>query len=132
MKRNPLVQRLIALVCIVALLAAGTAPLHASMVGTDQLILSEQAQVDREQLLATLERDDVREQLSALGVDPSEAAQRVARMTDQEVRELNERIEDMPVGSASVLGVVVLIFIVFIITDAIGATDIFPFVRPVN
>ncbi|MCG5496711.1 DUF6627 family protein [Ectothiorhodospira variabilis] len=132
MKNNPLLQRLVTLVCIMALLLAGTAPLHAAMVGTDQLILSEQAQVDREQLLATLDRDDVREQLAAMGVDPNEAAERVARMTDQEVRELNERMEDMPVGSASVLGVVVLIFIVFIITDAIGATDIFPFVRPVN
>ena len=37
---------------------------------------------------------------------------------------------DMPAGG--ILGAIVLIFVVFVITDAIGATDIFPFVRPVR
>jgi hypothetical protein len=31
-----------------------------------------------------------------------------------------------------VLGVIVLIFVIFVITDVIGATDIFPFIHPVK
>ncbi|EHQ51443.1 MULTISPECIES: DUF6627 family protein [Ectothiorhodospira] len=132
MTRHPLIRRLLTLLCILSLLAAVTSPLHAGMVGTDRLIQTEQGLVDRAQLLSSLERADVQQQLARLGVSNEEAAERIARMTDEEVRQLNERLEELPAGAASVLGVVVLIFIVFIITDAIGATDVFPFVRPVN
>ncbi len=44
----------------------------------------------------------------------------------------NEGIGQLQAGGDSVLGVILLIFIVFVITDAIGATDIFPFVHPVR
>ena len=57
--------------------------------------------------------------------------ERIAQMTDQEIAHLNQQLAELPAGG-DVLGLVVLIFIVFIITDAIGATDIFPFVHPVR
>ena len=66
-----------------------------------------------------------------MGVDADQVKQRVAQMTDQEVATLNQRVGDLPAGG-DVLGVVLLVFIVFVITDAIGATDIFPFVHPVR
>jgi hypothetical protein len=101
------------------------------MVTTPQVIQAEQTRVDRADLLAALEREDVRSQLEAMGVDASMAAERVAAMTDAEVAELNERLGDLPAG-ADALGVILLILLVFIITDVIGATDIFPFINPVN
>jgi len=52
-------------------------------------------------------------------------------MTDQEVAKLDHRMKELPAGG-DVLGVALVVFIVFIITDAIGATDIFPFVHSVN
>ena len=52
-------------------------------------------------------------------------------MTHQEIAQLNRQLADLPAGG-DVLGIIVLIFIVFIITDVIGATDIFPFVHPVK
>jgi hypothetical protein len=52
-------------------------------------------------------------------------------MTQAEVAQLNQQIDQLPAGSG-VLGIVVLIFIVFVITDVIGATDIFPFIHPVR
>jgi hypothetical protein len=55
----------------------------------------------------------------------------VAALTDAEVARLNQRIAELPAGG-DVLGVILLIFIIFVITDAIGATDIFPFVDPVR
>jgi hypothetical protein len=33
---------------------------------------------------------------------------------------------------AGIISTVVLVFVVFVITDVIGATDIFPFVHPVH
>ena len=35
-------------------------------------------------------------------------------------------------GGSSILGILLIIFIVFVITDVIGATDIFPFIHPVK
>lgn len=107
-----------------------TTPLHAAMLSTPDMIATEQAQYDREELKSLLTRDDVQSQLQAYGVTQAQAEQRVASMTDSEVAELNAEIQNAPAGG--IVGAIVLIFVVFIITDVIGATDIFPFVRPVN
>jgi hypothetical protein len=131
MKTIKFTKRLIAMLCVLALVGASLSPAIAGMVGTGELLATEQSLADRDRLLAALDRDEVRNQLTALGVDPAQAAERVARMTDAEVVALNERLDEMPAG-AGILGVVALIFIVFVITDVIGATDIFPFIRPVN
>ena len=107
-----------------------TTPLQAAMVSTPDMISSEQAHYDREELKSLLTRDDVQNKLQAYGVTPAQAEQRVAAMTNNEVAELNAVIQDAPAGG--IVGAIVLIFVVFIITDVVGATDIFPFVRPVN
>ena len=39
--------------------------------------------------------------------------------------------DELPAGG-DVLGVILVVFIVFVITDVIGATDIFPFIKPVK
>jgi hypothetical protein len=131
MKTREITKRFIALLCVVALLGASLSPAIAGLIGTDQLIAAEQVQADRERLLATLSRDDVRQQLSALGVDPAQAEARVARMTDAEVAALNQRLDELPVGAGpNILGILLVVFIIFVITDVIGATDIFPFIRP--
>jgi hypothetical protein len=52
-------------------------------------------------------------------------------MTDEEIAQLNQQIDELPAGG-DVLGILLVIFIVFVITDVIGATDIFPFIHPVN
>lgn len=70
-------------------------------------------------------------QLMALGVDPVAAQARIERLTPEELAQLQARMDELPAGSG-VLGVIVVVFVVFIITDLLGATDIFPFVRSVN
>lgn len=107
---------------------------QAAPVSTSSIIAAEESvniDAEKQKLMSLIERDDVAEQLSALGVDSEDAKQRVADMSPAEVAELNQKIDELPAGSG-VLGVIVLIFIVFIITDAIGATDIFSFVHPVR
>jgi hypothetical protein len=101
------------------------------MIGTGQALAAEQGRIDRERLASLLEREDLQRQLATLGVDAQDAKQRVASLTDAEVGRLNQRLAELPAGG-DVLGTILLIFIVFVITDAIGATDIFPFVHPVR
>lgn len=106
-------------------------PARAAMVSTPQILAAEQGRLDRDKLATLLQREDLQRQLSALGVDVENAKARVAMLTDAEVAQLNARIEKLPAGGDA-LGVIVLIFVIFIITDAIGATDIFPFVDPIR
>lgn len=120
-----------ALLLAVSMLGAQVAPVQAGMIGTDQVLAAEQGRINRDNLTSLLERKDLQRQLSALGVDVKDARERVAGLTDAEVARINQRVAELPAGG-DVLGVVLLIFIIFVITDAIGATDIFPFVHPVR
>jgi hypothetical protein len=128
MAAHSVLTRVAALLCALVLFGAATSPIHASMLGTGSLIEAEQSAVDRDRLLAQLEREEVRNQLQAMGVSAQAAAARVARMTDAEIRMLNERLDEMPAG-AGALGVVLFIVLLLVITDALGITDIFPFVH---
>lgn len=114
-----------------SLLGAQAAPLQAGMIGTDRVLAAEQGRLDRDRLASLLEREDLRRQLSALGVDAQSARERVALLADAEVAQINQRIDELPAGG-NILGVLLVLFILFVITDAVGATDIFPFVHPVR
>jgi hypothetical protein len=124
-------RKFCALLLAVSLMGMQLAPAQAGMIGTGQVLAAEQERVDRDTLAAMLEREDLQRQLASLGVDVNDARDRVASLTDAEVARINQHIETSPAGSG-VVGVILLIFIVFVITDAIGATDIFPFVHPVR
>ncbi|WP_292759635.1 MULTISPECIES: DUF6627 family protein [unclassified Methylophaga] len=123
-------QKVFAWIALLGFFGSITLPVQAAMISTPDIIQSQQSAYDREQLSSMLERDDVQQQLLSMGVSPDTVQERVNSMTDFEIAQLNEQINDMPAGG--ILGAIVLIFVVFVITDAIGATDIFPFVRPVR
>lgn len=76
-----------------------------------------------------LAREDVQQQLQAMGVSQEQAAARIAAMTDAEVQTLEKQMADLPAGGDA-LGTIVLIFLVLIITDLLGATDVFPAIKP--
>ncbi|MCK5395371.1 MAG: PA2779 family protein, partial [Gammaproteobacteria bacterium] len=79
----------------------------------------------------TINRTDVQQQLSDMGVSTADIENRINQMTGKEIAQLNQQLNELPAGGG-VLGVIVLIFVVFVITDVIGATDIFPFIHPVK
>ena len=124
-------QKLLAVIALISFLGSVTLPAQAAMISTPEVIQLQQSAYDREQLASLVDREEVQEKLLAMGVAPDSVQERISSMTDVEVAQLNQQINDLPAGSG-VLGAVVLIFVVFVITDAIGATDIFPFVHPVR
>ena len=69
-------------------------------------------------------------QLSGMGVDTVELQARLAALSPQEQQALAERLDEMPAGQG-VLNTLFLVFLVFVITDIIGATDVFPFVNKI-
>ena len=114
-----------------AFLGAQLTPAYAAMVDSPTVIHQAQQTVDRAELAALLDRQDVQDQLVAMGVDPVAAKERVAALTDEEVRQLNQKIADMPAGG-NVLGFILAVFLILVITDMLGATDVFGFVHNIN
>ena len=111
---------------------------QAAMIATEQVVESaadcdaQAAQAARTRLHEFFEREDVEGILVDWGVDAVEAKARVDAMTDAEVASVAGRLDAMPAGGSAVgavVGAVVLIFLVLLITDLLGLTDVFPFVR---
>jgi hypothetical protein len=124
-----LLQRLLSLLLSLSLIMLPMVPVKAAMIGNGEIFGSTSA--DRTLLVEAMQKDTVVQQLSALGISQEQAMERIARLTDQEVAHLNQQLADLPAGG-DVLGILVLLFIVFIVTDMLGATDIFPFVHPIK
>jgi hypothetical protein len=86
---------------------------QAGMIGTDQVVAST-SQVDRGTVMTFVSRADVAGQLSSMGLDASTAKDRVAAMTDEEVRYVAGKIDSMPVG-ADGTGLILIIIIIAVI-----------------
>ncbi len=126
-----LFNRIVTLTLSLLLICAPISQAQAAIIANAQLIDQVQQANDKDALLQTINRVDVQEQLLGMGVSTAELESRVNQMTQQEIAQLNQQINELPAGG-DVLGIIVLIFIIFIITDVIGATDIFPFIHPVK
>ena len=105
---------------------------NAGLISTEQVVEREAAAQDRARLFDFLARQDVRAQLTEFGVDPAMAEARVAGLSDAEIRSVAGRIDQLPAGQdvfGAILSTALVIFVVLLITDILGLTDVFPFVR---
>ncbi|HEX5796168.1 MAG TPA: PA2779 family protein [Geminicoccaceae bacterium] len=123
----------IAAAMVMSCLPLGAA--RAGLVTTEQLLDQTAAAGERERLAAVLQRDDVRRQMEALGVDRDEAVARLASLSDAEVREIAGRIDQLPAGQSFLAGVLIVagaVLIALVILDLVGVTDVFAFINPVT
>jgi hypothetical protein len=111
--------------CLLILSLAIPLPAHAALVATVDAL-------DRERILTVLERADVQAQLQVYGVSPGDVKARVAALTDGEAAELAARIDELPAGGVSILGVALIVFLVLLLTDILGYTKVFPFTKPMK
>lgn len=79
---------------------------------------------DAARLGAWLQREEVRAQLVAHGINAVEVQARLAALSDQELATLNGQIEQLPAGG-SPLAIVGIVFIVLLLLEVFGVTDIF-------
>lgn len=124
-----LFYRCLARILIVCTMAIGLPlPASAEIVTTDRI----QAAGDRDKVRDFFDRAEVRAQMETMGVDRDAARARVDALTDEEVRNVAGRIDTLPAGGDSILGVLFAVFIILLITDILGLTKIFPFTRSVR
>lgn len=118
-------RRMVAGIVIVCLGSTGLLlPAHAGIVSSEALVAGTQ----QERLASLLQRSDVRARLQAYGVDPVQAQERVAALSDEEAARLAAQIDELPAGGDA-LGVALIVFLVLLFTDIMGYTKIFPFTR---
>ncbi len=107
---------------------AAPASVGSDLITTQAALNAERGQADRERIQEILTRTDVQEQLVAQGVDPAEVEARVAALSDTEAAQMAEQLEQLPAG-ASVVGALFAVFVILLVTDILGLTNVFPFTR---
>jgi len=109
-------------VSIICMGFAQAAP--AGMIGTGHLIESEARAASISRVEVLLAHDDVARQLVALGVDQATVVERLNGLSTAELLELEEQIDDQVAGGDA-LALIGAVFLVLLILELVGVTDIF-------
>jgi hypothetical protein len=117
-------RSILALLVTVVTCAAMESAAVADVIGTQQYLHA----IDREGAIArvdsVLARNDVRAALERHGVDPADVDQRVAALTDDELRQLADGLDGQPAGG-ELLAVLGITFIVLLVLELLGVIHIF-------
>ena len=123
----------IALTILMLLISVPFQSVLAAMIGTEAVMDSARGQEARAYLQQLLTREDVQAALIAHGIDPMEAKSRIDALSDDEVIRIADQIDQLPSGGTSFLGVLLVVtlvlFLVLVILDLTGVTDVFPFIK---
>ena len=95
----------------------------AAIVSTEALVVSNR-DADLAAIRAQLDRQDVREQMQKMGVDPTTIDSRVASLSDRELHQLATDMQSAPAGG-DILALIGAVFIVLLILELVGVIDIF-------
>jgi hypothetical protein len=124
MIKQRFVKMLAALVAVSIGMAGLVHSASAAMVGTRAVMMQAERAETVARVQAALDREAVRDQLVAYGVDMDAAKERVAALSDEELRTLDGRLAELPAG-AGVVEVVGIVFVVLLILELVGVIDIF-------
>jgi hypothetical protein len=100
-------------------------PASAAVISTQQVMAIETRDAQISELQARLARDDVRQALVELGVDPQQAHARVASLSELELAQLGGQLDSLPAGGNGALALVGAVFVVLMILEFTGVIDIF-------
>jgi hypothetical protein len=119
-----MLRKLISLTLSATLIWGGfSLPASAAVIGTQQVMALEARDAQISALQAKLARDDVRQAMVKLGVDPLQAQARVASLSDLELAQLDGQLDSLPAGGS--LALVGAVFVVLMILEFTGVIDIF-------
>ena len=118
------VRTMAALVAVSVGMAGLVQTASAAVVGTRTVMMQAERADAVARVQEVLDREAVRSQLMAYGVDAEAAKLRVASLSDEELRSLDGRLAELPAGSnlAAVIGIT---FVVLLILELVGVIDIF-------
>ncbi|OHE85064.1 MAG: hypothetical protein A2579_12260 [Lysobacterales bacterium RIFOXYD1_FULL_69_11] len=99
-------------------------PAQAGVISTQQAMSAELRAAKETQVRDSLARADVRNAMERLGVNPADADARIASLSDAELMQLQGELDRLPAGG-SALAVIGVVFVVLLILELVGVTNIF-------
>lgn len=96
----------------------------AGMIGTEHVIETDARAETLARLDNLLAQEAVTGQLVALGVDPADVSERLQGMTYAELQTIEGQL-DSAVAGGDALAVIGIVFLVLLILELVGVTDIF-------
>jgi hypothetical protein len=109
-------------VSIICMGFAQAAP--AGMIGTAHMLDGESRAASLSRMEVLLAREDVGRQLEAFGVEQAMVLERLNGLSTAELLELEGQIESQVAGG-DILAVIGIVFVVLLILELVGVTDIF-------
>jgi outer membrane protein OmpA-like peptidoglycan-associated protein len=104
----------------------------AAMIGTESIIKVDRGQNPRDYLNNLLARKEIQAALISQGIDPQEAQDRIINLSDDEIGKFVQEMDQLHAGGGfleTFIVIVFLIFLILLVTDISGYTDVFPFVK---
>lgn len=119
------VYRSLTTLVLVLSLAATTAiqPAAAAMMGTAEFAPDTRAE-QLERIDSFFAQQQVRDLLEGQGVNPDDARARVAALSDAELAMVSQQIDELPAG-AGALAVIGIVFLILVILEIVGVTNVF-------
>ena len=130
--RKTLKPMSMSLAVMMFLIAAPVQSVTAAMINTETIMVSARGREAREYLHQLISRKDIQAAIVAQGIDADEAWARINSLSDDEIIRIADQIDQLPAGGglAEFLLIIILVgFIVLVILDLTGVTDVFTFIK---
>jgi hypothetical protein len=121
--RKNVIRNLI-LPLVASIFSLGALSAQAGIITPGQAINAQAEVAHLANVQAFLARDDVRQNLEALGVDPQAATERAAALSPEELAQLSAEIDELP-AAGGILEVLGILLVVLIVLEILGVTNIF-------
>ena len=100
-------------------------PAMAGVIATQDALSAEVRAARETQVRGAFAREDVRQAMQQMGVDPGDAEGRIASLSDAELSQLQGQLDRLPAGGDGGLVVVGIVFVVLLILELVGVINIF-------
>ena len=120
-----LLKQTFAALIAVTLVSGTCTQAYAGVITTQQALSAEARTTTEQQVRTALARDDVRQAMQHYGVSPVDADARIASLSDAELLQLQGQVDRLPAGGDGLLAVLGIVFVVLLILELVGVTNIF-------
>lgn len=128
-----ILKRTLVYVLVLNMGLLGLPPLTlAAPIGTQELIQLEEREAYIDSIQSRLAQEEVREMLVKLGVNPIDAYQRIAALTNEELVMLEQQMDSLPAGGDGFLVVLGVVLVILIVLELTGATNVFKHLKPIS
>ena len=126
MNYRNLMKRLLQQILLLSFVMSSLNNVAFARVITTEAALAIQRQEDSiERVGRFLMREDVQAALVRMGVDQSQAIERVQALTPSELAQLERHLNELPAGGTGVVEVLGIVVIVLIVLELLGVTNVF-------